>query len=352
MAAEKQNKKRNKKRIIILIVAIVLLIIIGVAAATAMPWIRWYIDGSNPGAPVAAPTEGIETNAFDFDKKTVLLNNGVEMPIYGIGTFNLTPDEAAESVYWALEDGARLIDTAHAYNNEEGVGRGIQRAIDDGIVTRDEIFVTTKLWMDDYSEEGIEKRLNNLNLDYIDLLLIHQPQENYKQAWKLMEQYYKEGKIRAIGLSNFSDEQFADLASEAEIVPAVLQVETHLHNQQTAMKGFLNQYGTVLEAWFPLGGRGNTSTYLTDETVNAIAEAHGKSAAQIILRWHLQEGHIAIPGSHNPDHIRENTELFDFELTDEEMIQLRALNRDEAYFPMIGQTSDDTKNKYGTENNN
>lgn len=345
------KKHGSKKKKILIIVGIIVVVIIGIALAVGMPWIRWYIDGSNPGTPVEAPKDKAETNAFDFDTRTVLLNNGVEMPIYGIGTYNLTPDEAAESVYWALQDGARLIDTAHAYNNEEGVGRGIRRAIDDGIVTRDEIFVTTKLWMDDYSEEGIEERLNNLNLDYIDLLLIHQPQGNYKKAWKLMEQYYKEGKIRAIGLSNFSDEQFADLASEAEITPAVLQVETHLHNQQTAMKGFLNQYGTVLEAWFPLGGRGNTSTYLTDKTVNAIAEAHGKSAAQIILRWHLQEGHIAIPGSHNPDHIRENTELFDFELTDEEMEQLRALNKDEAYFPMIGQTSDDTQNKYGTEGN-
>lgn len=352
MSVEAQKKKGSRKKRGLLIAGIILLIIVGVALAVGMPWIRWYLDGSNPDTPVAAPAEGVQTNAFDFDTRTVLLNNGVEMPIYGIGTYNLTPEEAEESVYWALEAGARLIDTAHAYNNEEGVGRGIQRAIEDGIVTRDEIFVTTKLWMDDYSEEGIEERLENLNLDYIDLLLIHQPQGNYTRAWELMEQYYNDGKLRAIGLSNFSDEQFAELAAEAEVIPAVLQVETHLHNQQVAMKGFLNQYGTVLEAWFPLGGRGNTSTYLTDETVNAIADAHGKSAAQIILRWHLQDGHIAIPGSHNPDHIRENTELFDFELTDEEMAQLRALNLDEAYFSMIGQTSDDTQEKYGTESSN
>lgn len=229
----------------------------------------------------------MHTNEFDFEKRTVRLNNGIEMPIYGIGTYNLTPEEAEESVYWALESVARLIDTASAYNNEDGVGRGIQRAIDDGIVTREEIFVTTKLWTDGYSAEGINQALERLGLDYIDLLLIHQPMGSYMECYRVMEQAYKDGKLRAIGLSNFSDEQFSEVAAEAEILPAVLQVETHLHNQQVAMKGFLDQYGTVIEAWYPLGGRGNTQTYLTDETVNAIADAHGKSAAQIILRWHL-----------------------------------------------------------------
>lgn len=335
-------KRWQKILIIILVVLVVLLIV-----AAHSPVGRYLLEGLSPGTPVAAPTEDMHTNEFDFETKTVLLNNGVEMPIYGIGTYNLTPEEAEESVYWALEAGARLIDTAKAYGNEDGVGRGIQKAIDDGIVTREEIFVTTKLWTDDYSEAGIEGALERLGLDYIDLLLIHQPMGDYTEAWKLMEQAYKDGKLRAIGLSNFSDEQFAALAADAEVLPAVLQVETHLHNQQVAMKGFLDQYGTVLEAWYPLGGRGNTETYLTDETVNAIADAHGKSAAQVILRWHLQDGHIAIPGSHNPDHIKENTELFDFELTDEEMEQLRSLNMDKAYFPMVGQTSDDTNEKYG-----
>lgn len=175
MSVDAQKKKGSRKKRVLLIAGVILLIIVGAVGAIGMPWIRWYIDGSNPDTPVAAPTDGVETNAFDFDTRT------------------------------------------------------------------------------------------------------------------------------------------------------------------------------VLQAWYPLGGRGNTSTYLTDETVNAIAEAHGKSAAQIILRWHLQDGHIAIPGSHNPDHIRENTELFDFELTDEEMAGLRALNLNEAYFTMIGQTSDDTQEKYGAE---
>lgn len=316
----------------------------GVAAA---PWIRWYLDGSHPHTPVAAPENGTATNPFDFETKTVLLNNGVSMPINGLGTYYLSPDEAAESVYWALADGARLIDTAHAYNNEEGVGRGIRRAIADGIVTREEIFVTSKLWMSDFGESGVQDALDRLGLDYLDLLLIHQPQGNYEQAWRYMEQAYKAGMLRAIGLSNFSDDQFAALAAKAEVVPAVLQVETHLHNQQHAMQGFLNQYGTVLEAWFPLGGRGNTDTYLNDATVNEIAQAHSVSPAQVILRWHLQEGHIAIPGSHNADHIRDDIDLYAFELSDEEMSQLRALNQDKAYFSMIGQTSSDTKEKYG-----
>lgn len=335
-------KKRTK--ILIVVVAVIVIALIIIANSDVG---QYVLNGINPKTPVSAPVENLHTNEFDFETKTVLLNNGVEMPIYGIGTYNLTPQEAEESVYWALSDGARLIDTAHAYGNEDGVGRGIQKAIDDGIVTRDEIFVTTKLWTDDYSEEAIDAALDRLGLEYIDLLLIHQPMGDYTSAWKLMEQAYKEGKLRAIGLSNFSDEQFAAIAADAEVLPAVLQVETHLHNQQVAMKGFLDQYGTVLEAWYPLGGRGNTETYLTDETVNAIADAHGKSAAQVILRWHLQDGHIAIPGSHNPDHIKENTELFDFELTDDEMQQLRSLNMDKAYFPMIGQTSDDTNKKYG-----
>ena len=333
----------KKKKIVLGVIAGIL-----VAAALAFYFIAWpWIRGANPGTPVAAPTENVHTNVFDFEKKTVLLNSGYEMPIYGIGTYALTPEEAEESVYWAIEAGARLIDTAHAYGNEDGVGRGIARAISDGLVTREELFVTTKLWTDGYSEAGIDLALSNLNLDYVDLILLHQPVGNYDAGYRALEQAVKDGKVRSIGLSNFSDEQFSKLAANAEIIPAVLQLETHLHNQQVAMKGFLDQYGTVLEAWYPLGGRGNTQTYLTDETVNRIADAHGKSAAQIILRWHLQDGHVAIPGSHNPDHIRENTELFDFELSDEEMAELRSLNLDQAYFSTIGQTSDDTKQKYG-----
>lgn len=337
----------KKKKIIgwiILAAVLILLIIAGFIAYRS--FFSLFFGGRNPGAPVAPPTEGLHTNAFDFETRTVTLNNGVEMPIYGIGTYALSVEEAEESVYWALQAGARLIDTAHAYNNEVGVGRGIQRAIDDGIVTREEIFVTTKLWPDNYNAEGIELALNNLGLDYIDLLLLHQPMGDYRGGYRAMEQAYRDGKLRAIGLSNFSDEQFAAMAAEMDILPAVLQVETHLHNQQVAMKGFLDQYGTVLEAWYPLGGRGNTQTYLLDATVNAIAEAHGKSAAQIILRWHLQDGHVAIPGSHNPDHIRENTELFDFELSDEEMAQLRALNLDQAYFDYIGQTSEASRERF------
>ena len=291
----------------------------------------------------AASAEETNTNAFDFEKKTVLLNNGIEMPIIGIGTFTLTDEQAADSVYWALQAGARLIDTAAAYRNEHGVGVGIQRAIDEGIVTREEIFVTTKLWPADYTAAAIDRALENLGLDYIDLMLLHQPAGDYIGGYKAMEEALDEGKLRAIGLSNFSDTQFAEVVEQCDVLPAVHQVETHLHNQQKAMMGFLHQYGTVIEAWFPLGGRGNTQVFLNDETVVDIAEDHGKSSAQIILRWHLQAGHIAIPGSNNPDHIKENVELFDFELTDEEMSRLSALDEGVGFFPGLGTTSEETQ---------
>ena len=302
---------------------------------------RYLNDGNN-----AAATGQRHTNAFDFEKKTVLLNSGYEMPIIGIGTFTLSDEQAEQSVYWALEAGARLIDTAAAYNNETGVGRGIQRAIEDGIVTREEIFVTTKLWPSNYNAAGIDHALETLGLDYIDLMLLHQPAGDYMGGYTAMEQAVSDGKLRSIGLSNFSDTQFAEVADQATILPAVHQVETHLHNQQTAMRGFLDQYGTVLEAWFPLGGRGNTQIFLNDPTVLSIAEAHNKSAAQIILRWHLQDGHIAIPGSSNQSHIQENVELFDFELTIEEMANLRALNENSAFFPGMGATSEETQEMF------
>ena len=270
---------------------------------------------------------------FDLDAGTVTLNNGVSMPILGIGTFALSDSEAEESVYWALRDGYRLIDTARIYGDEAGVGRAIRRAIDEGLVTREEIFVTTKMWTSDYGngDAAINASLERLGLDYIDLMILHHSQpENDVAAYKAMEQAVADGRLKAIGLSNYYDpDDFDRMVNATSILPAVLQNETHPYYQSADMKEHIAQYGTVLESWFPLGGRGNTQALFNDPVISAIAAAYGKTSAQVILRWHLQDGHIAIPGSHNEKHIQENFDIFDFELTSEEMEQIAALNKNE-----------------------
>ena len=282
--------------------------------------------------PPAAELISIEPE-FDLDAGTVTLNNGVSMPILGIGTFALSDSEAEESVYWALRDGYRLIDTARIYGDEAGVGRGIHRAIDEGFVTREEIFVTTKMWTSDYDngDAAINASLERLGLDYIDLMILHHSQpENDVAAYKAMEQAVKDGRLKAIGLSNYYDpDDFDRMVNATSILPAVLQNETHPYHQSADMKEHIARYGTVLESWFPLGGRGNTQTLFHDPVISTIAAAHGKTSAQVILRWHLQDGHIAIPGSHNETHIQENFDIFDFELTSEEMEQIAALNKNE-----------------------
>jgi diketogulonate reductase-like aldo/keto reductase len=266
---------------------------------------------------------------FDFENRTVTLNNGVKMPILGLGTYRLTPAQAEESVYHALLDGYRLIDTANAYMNERAVGRGIQRA---GL-PREEIFVTTKLWPGDYEDvaRAIDDTLARLNLEYIDLLLLHQPYGNIAEGYRGLEAAVRQGKVRSIGISNFYEKKFDEIMSIATIPPAVLQVESNPYYHQAVMREYVKPYGTMLMAWFPLGGRiderNNTQTRLfNEETIVEIAAAHNKTPAQVILRWHLQTGNIAIPGARNPDHIQENIEIFDFELAREEMQRLRALD--------------------------
>lgn len=276
-----------------------------------------------------------EAGAFDIEKGTVLLNSGYEMPILGIGCFRLSQEEAENSVYWALRDGYRLIDTARIYGNEAGVGRGIQRAINEGIVTREEIFVTTKMWTDDYDDgaAAVEASLDRLGLDYIDLMILHHSQpENDVEAYQAMEQAVADGKLRSIGLSNYYEpEDFDRLVDATTIVPALIQNETHPYHQSMKMKEHTARYGTVMESWFPLGGRGNTQTLFNDETISSIAEAHDKTSAQVILRWHLQAGNIAIPGSSNEAHIRENFEIFDFELSEDEMQRMTDIDKDQRF---------------------
>ena len=270
--------------------------------------------------------------AFDLKKGTVKLNSGHEMPVLGIGTYQLSNTQAENSVYWALKAGMRLIDTARIYGNEEGVGRGIRRAIKDGICKREEIFVTTKMWTSDFSngDAAVDASLKRLDLDYIDLMILHHSQpRNDVDAYKAMERAVKAGKLRSIGLSNYYEpDDFDRLVKATSIKPALLQNETHPYHQSGKMKAHIAKYGTVMESWFPLGGRGYTQTLFNDPTISAIAKALGKSSAQIIIRWHLQAGNIAIPGSSNEKHIIEDACVWDFSLTDDEMSRMAAINKD------------------------
>lgn len=256
-----------------------------------------------------------------------MLNNGVKMPMAGIGTFLLSPDEAEASVLSALQCGYRLIDTANAYVNEKAVGRAMKRS---GL-KREEIFLETKLWPSFYEQDdAVDKTLARLDTDYIDLLLIHQPAGNYIAGYRQMEKAYKEGKVRAIGLSNFNEAQILEILEICEVKPSVLQSEVHPYSQEKALKQFLAQEGMVIQAWYPLG---HGDKALINESLFAeLGEKYGKSNAQIILRWHIQDGNIVIPGSKNAEHIRDNFDLFDFSLSDEEMAKIAAMDQKKRYY--------------------
>lgn len=257
----------------------------------------------------------------------VTLNNGIKMPMAGIGTFLLTPDEAEASVLNALACGYRLIDTANAYVNEKAVGRAMKKSG----VSREEIFLETKLWPSFYEQvDAVEKTLERLDTDYIDLLLIHQPAGNYIAGYKLMEQAYKAGKVRAIGLSNFTPAQIQEILDVCEVKPAVLQTEVHPYSQEQELKAFLAQEDMVIQAWYPLGH--GDKTLIEEPVFSKLAAKYGKSNAQIILRWHVQSGNVVIPGSKNPEHIRANFDLFDFSLDDTEMEEIAALNKNKRYY--------------------
>ena len=266
---------------------------------------------------------------FDFETKTVTLNSGYEMPIYGLGTYSLTGEECVRSVTAALENGVRLIDTAYMYHNEESVGEAVRNS---GI-PREEIFVITKLYPNQFSdpETAIEQALEKLDIEYIDMMLLHHPGTDDVKAYKAMEKAVSEGKIRSVGLSNWYVEELEDFLPQVSITPALVQNEIHPYYQENDVIPYIHDLGIVVQGWYPLGGRGYTKELLGDEVISEIAEAHGKSSAQVILRWNLQKNVVVIPGSSNPDHIKENTELFDFELTDEEMQKINALDRGEKH---------------------
>ena len=255
------------------------------------------------------------------------LNNGLKMPMAGIGTFLLSPDEAEASVLAALAGGYRLIDTANAYVNEKAVGRAMKKS---GL-PREEIFLETKLWPSFYEDEdAVDKTLERLGTDYIDLLLIHQPAGNYVAGYRQMEKAYKEGKVRAIGLSNFNQGQIEEILSLCEVKPAVLQTEVHPYFQERELKKFLERAGMVIQAWYPLGH--GDKALLEEPLFAELAKKYGKTNAQVILRWHIQAGNIVIPGSKNPAHIKDNFDLFDFSLTEEEMAKITALDKDTRYY--------------------
>ena len=257
----------------------------------------------------------------------VTLNNGVKMPMAGIGTFLLTPDEAEASVLSALECGYRLIDTANAYVNEKAVGRAIKRSG----VAREEIFLETKLWPSFYeNDDAVDKTLERLGTDYIDLLLIHQPAGNYIAGYKQMEKAYKEGKVKAIGLSNFNEAQIKEILDTCEVKPAILQTEVHPYSQEKKLKQFLDQNGIVIQAWYPLGH--GDKALINEKLFAELGKKYGKSNAQIILRWHIQSGDVVIPGSKNPAHIKDNFDLFDFSLTADEMAEIAAMDKQKRYY--------------------
>lgn len=257
----------------------------------------------------------------------VTLNNGIKMPMAGIGTFLLSPDEAEASVLAALEYGYRLIDTANAYMNEKAVGRAMKHSG----VAREDIFLETKIWPCFYEEnDAIDKTLERLDTDYIDLLLIHQPAGNYVAGYRQMEKADKEGKVKAIGLSNFNEDQIKEILDICEVKPQILQTEVHPYSQEKALKAFLDKEGIVIQAWYPLGH--GDKTLIEEPLFAEFGTKYGKSSAQIILRWHIQDGNIVIPGSKNPDHIKDNFDIFDFALTDVEMEQIAAMDKQKRYY--------------------
>ncbi|WP_194542744.1 aldo/keto reductase [Paenibacillus sp. JZ16] len=263
--------------------------------------------------------------------QTVTLNNGVKMPIIGFGVYQIPDAEECErAVYEALMNGYRLIDTAAGYLNEEAVGRAIKRSD----VPREELFITTKLWVQDASYESAKlafaKSLKKLQLDYLDLYLIHQPFGDYYGAWRAMEELYREGKIKAIGVSNFLPDRLMDLIVHNEIVPAVNQIETHPFYQQMETTAFMKEQGVQHQSWAPFAeGRGNM---FDNKLLTSIAVKHNKSVAQVVLRWLVQREVVVIPKSVRKERIVENFDIFDFELSTDDMEQISTLDTRESLF--------------------
>ena len=256
-----------------------------------------------------------------------VLNNGIKCPVVGIGTFMLTPADAENSVREALKMGYSLVDTANAYVNERACGRGIK----DSGLRREDVFVSTKLWPSEYeNENAVDETLERLGLDYVDLLYIHQPAGNWLAGYRQLEKAYKEGKAKSIGISNFEGEYIAELETKWEIAPQFIQVEAHPYFTQQELRKTLDKYDIRLMSWYPLGH--GDKTLINEPVFAELGKKYGKSPAQIILRWHTQMGFVVIPGSRNVDHIRDNLNILDFTLTEDEMAQIAKLDKGNRYY--------------------
>ena len=259
--------------------------------------------------------------------ENIIMNNGLECPVIGIGTFMLSPDQAENSVREALKMGYSLVDTANAYCNERACGRGIKASGR----KREEVFISTKLWPSEYeNDNAVDETLERLGVEYVDLLYIHQPAGNWLAGYRQLEKAYREGKAKAIGISNFEGEYIAELEKKWEIVPQFIQVEAHPYFTQTELRKTLDKYNIRLMSWYPLG-HGDKSL-INEPIFKSLGEKYGKSSAQIILRWHTQMGFAVIPGSKNVDHIRDNLDILDFTLTEEEMNEIAKLDKGERYY--------------------
>lgn len=265
---------------------------------------------------------------------TIKLNSGYDMPVLGLGTWTLTGETCENAVYSAIKFGYRLIDTAQYYGNEREVGNAVKRAIDEGLVTREEVFITTKVMPTNYdnASSSIDESLNKLGMDYVDLFLVHQSGMGDDEVYKALCEGVKDGKIRSVGISNYyTADEFERVIKGADIKPAVVQNENHIYYQNTQFQEYVSKYGTFVESYYPFGGRGHTSESFNNEVIKEIAESYGKTSAQIILRWHIQAGYITIPGSSNPDHIFENISIFDFTLTSDQMQKIAGIDTGNRY---------------------
>lgn len=257
----------------------------------------------------------------------IALNNEVKCPVIGIGTFMLSPAEAENSVREALKMGYSLVDTANAYVNERAVGRGMR----DSGVKREDIFLSTKLWPSEYeNENAVDETLERLGVDYVDLLYIHQPAGNWLAGYRQLEKAYKEGKAKAIGISNFEGKYIEELETKWEVVPQFIQVEAHPYFTQQELRKTLDKYDIKLMSWYPLG-HGDKSL-INEPVFTELGKKYGKTSAQVILRWHTQMGFAVIPGSKNVDHIKDNLDILDFTLTEEEMAEIAKLDKSVRYY--------------------
>lgn len=296
-------------------------------------------DHINNANQHAAQPELSEKGRFDLsagtngNPPTITLSSGYTMPIVGLGTYSLHGDKCVNAILSAIRLGFRKFDTASFYGNEEEVGQAIRQAITEGLIKREDVFVTTKLYPDEFAdaEASIERCLRKLDIGYIDLMILHHPGTHDVEAYRTMERYAKKGKIRSLGVSNYYIKEMSAFLPKVNIKPVLDQNEIHPYYQDKAVIEYLHDNGIVAEAWYPLGGRGFNSELMKEPVIMDIARKHGKSPVQTILRWDLQNSVVVIPGSSNPDHQKENISIFDFELTPEEMSRIDALERQEKH---------------------